>query len=874
MNKKKIIYIVIGSIFLVLGYLNYFGEESKIKEVRKVIETKNAVYEADGYYVEAEKEFDYIDDKESVFEKAKAKIKGMILSGDNVLLDKARNLILNSNIVGISPNGWKINASELKYEKDTETLSSQSLVSAINEKEGIEISGNKFKTNISMDYILLEDGVVIKNKFLSLMADSAQYSSETKKILLKGKINIVGLGNVKDEEGKSKLSGKFNEVYYNLDERNLYAENGFEIDYENISLIGDKFVLNDKEESFKINGNVQIKYQDYLFYVDRIEKDEQSQIINIYGKIKGGNPVYNLSANMGTYNIETKTFKIEGDVSVESVNSETLIADKLEFNTVSKDLNAYGSLLKYSSPTNNLEAEYFIYNTESKVIKTDKKFYAFNEKNQSIRGTDLYYNLATKDFSATNELTLSNGNYELKGENISYVEETGFLKVPEYYELRNLEGDVKLIGNNIVYNRKSGDLISENELNLFSKTGKLNGKNLTYNSNTTLGKIEGPINFDDREKNIYGTAKEIIIKTGDYIKLMGPVNARQNEIVIDTEDMVYKYSDALIHIENPISFKDNKTMVGKVSRASYDPKKAFFKGYNFDMKDATRSAKSDEILYYTNENKLELLKNVVLVSDRNNIRTQNLVYNTKTSDIELKSASQIFYDDYLIKSTFGKVNNKTGEIYVKNANIVSSDKSEFYADTTSGNINNGLINFRGNVKSKVYDKNNEKTEFNGEMLDLYLQKIGDTYKAKKLIMNEKGIFTQLNKKLETDNMEADLEKNIVYLKNRPIITVDNAQKGNTIAKSDFARVLMDDRIIYLDGSVYVKDINEKNEEITMTSNRAEIKNNVASVYEKVKIVNKESILTANEGHYDMDTKKVRLKGNVHVDYVTEKGAGK
>lgn len=878
MNKKKIIYVAVGIVVLVLGYLNYFGEENEIKEIKKVVETKNAIYESDGYYVEAEKELDYIDDKESVFEKAKAKIKGMILSGDNVLLDKARNLILKSNIIGISPNGWKINASELKYEKETDTLTSESLVSAINEEQGIEISGNKFRTNISMDYISLENGVVIKNKFLSLMADSAEYSSETKKVVLKGNITIAGLGAAKDgenQEEQAKLTGKFNEVYYNLDERNLYANNGFEASYDAITLIGDNLVLNDKEESFKINGNVKIKYQDYLFDVDRIEKNAGSQIINIYGKITGGNATYSLVANEGAYDITTKDFKIFGDINATSVNSEKLLADKIEYNIGTKDLKVYGNTVKYTSPTNNLEAEYFTYNTDTKLISTDKKFYAFNEKKQNISGTDLKYSLATKDFSAINELTLANANYKIKGKNITYVEETGLLTIPNEYELTNLSGDIRLVGQTITYNRKTGDLKSDNELNLFSKTGKMTGKNVVYNSNTTLGKIEGPINLDDKERNMQGTAKEILIKTGDYIELVGPINIKQNETVIETENMVYRYSDALVHADSLINFKDvKKGMVGKVSKATYDPKKSILKGYNFDMKEPTRTAKSDEILYYSNESKLELIKNVVLTTDKNAIRTQNLVYNTKTSDIELKSASQINYDNYLIKSSFGKVNNKTGSIFVKNAHITSTDKSEFSADETKGNINNGPIHFTGNVKSTVYDSKGEKTNFNGEMLDLYLEKVGDKYEARKLIMNKPGVFTQLNRKLETDNMEADLVKNIVYLKNRPVMTVDNGDKGNTIGKADFAKAFMDTKVLYLDGNVYVKDINDKKEEIVMTSDRAEIKDNIASAYDKVKVVNKESVLTANEGHYDMTTKKVKLKGNVHVDYVTEKGAGK
>jgi len=101
MSKKKIIYIAMGVIAVVLGYLNYFGSDKEVGDIRKIIETVNAVYESDDYHVEAEKEIDYIDEKESKFEKAKAKIQGMLLSGDNVFLDKDRNLTLDTNILGI-----------------------------------------------------------------------------------------------------------------------------------------------------------------------------------------------------------------------------------------------------------------------------------------------------------------------------------------------------------------------------------------------------------------------------------------------------------------------------------------------------------------------------------------------------------------------------------------------------------------------------------------------------------------------------------------------------------------------------------------------------------------------------------------------------
>ena len=122
MTKKKIIYIVLGVVALVLVYFNYYGSDKEVGDIKKIVETINAVYESDDYHVEAEKEIDYLDEKESKFEKAKAIIQGMILSGDNVFLDKDKNLTLDTNILGISPNGWEIKASELKFNKETKEL--------------------------------------------------------------------------------------------------------------------------------------------------------------------------------------------------------------------------------------------------------------------------------------------------------------------------------------------------------------------------------------------------------------------------------------------------------------------------------------------------------------------------------------------------------------------------------------------------------------------------------------------------------------------------------------------------------------------------------------------------------------------------------
>ena len=48
MNKKKLAYKIVIAALLVLGYLNYFGDEKKVEKKDEVIETTGAVYDTDG----------------------------------------------------------------------------------------------------------------------------------------------------------------------------------------------------------------------------------------------------------------------------------------------------------------------------------------------------------------------------------------------------------------------------------------------------------------------------------------------------------------------------------------------------------------------------------------------------------------------------------------------------------------------------------------------------------------------------------------------------------------------------------------------------------------------------------------------------------
>ena len=886
MSKKKIIYIAMGVIAVVLGYLNYFGSDKEVGDIKKIIETVNAVYESDDIHVEAKKEIDYVDEKESKFEKAKATIQGMFLSGDNAFLDKDRNLSLDTNILGISPNGWEIKASELKYNKETQELVSVKPMYAKNKEKGIEVLANKFKTTVSMDNITLEDGVVIKNKLFSILADRANYNNANKTIVLEGNIrlsNKIGeigdintLKDIKDiqnnniNENDKEMSGTFEKVYFNLDERNLYATDGFDLKYDEVGLKGKNIVLNEITQSFKVTDDVKFTYQDYIFDVNYIEKEPNSDIINVYGQIKGGNPIYSVLADKGEYNINDKKVRIFGNVDITSTKGENLKLDNFIYSSETKEMDMYGNKIKYTSPDNNLEAEYIHYNTITKEVTTNKPFDSWNAKGEGLTGTSIVYNLGTKDFYSKENITVKNKDYGLTTKNVTYKEETGILTAPEPYEIKSNSGDSTINGKSITYNKKTGELVSPGEIIVNDKGTIIKGHDLVYNNISGLGKIQGPIPFENKADNMSGIAKELIIKKGDYVDLIGPIKARRETTNMEFANARYSYKDELIHVNTPVKFNDPvSSMAGSVSSATYSPKDSILRGTNFNMKEPDRSARAQDIvLYNKDERKLELVGNAYISSGNDNISGPKIVYYLDTKDAETPTNSVINYDQYTIKSSYAKVNRESGAVFAKKADVKSIDGNEFSANQAKGNTND-VVHFTGNVKGKSKQKEGD-VFFTGDKADLYMSKVDDKYQAKKVIVDTKSTFTQLNRRIDSNYLELDLIKKEVYAKKNPVLTIDDGPKGNTLVKADDVTGYIDKELIKLNKNVYVKNINEKKEETVLTADRGTVTKEMADVYDSVKIVTKDSVTTANEGHYDIVNRKIRAKGNVHVDYTGDK----
>ena len=389
--KKKILYPVIFAVVIVLGYLNYFREEPGIKEVEEVVETTNVAYETSGYFIEAAKQFDDLKTNNTNFEKASAKFKDMVLSGENVLLDSARNLFLKNNIVGKSGEEWEFFTEKLDYDQLKDAVTSDAGVKAVNKLENIIIKGKNFKTNSKFDFIDLAENVEIINGDTELFGDIGRYTAENKIITLSNN----GKYKTKNKDGKE-ISGTFKNGRYDSDKKLLELFNSFTINYDGITLNGTKMWYNDLNKGFSIPDDPVITAGGYEIFPKEIKNPDGDNIIDIVGEITGTNGETSFRGDTGYYNTDEKKLYVEGNIVITSKVGERVEAEKMIYDTNTKDADFIGKDNKviYTFNDRKAEASKFVYNSGNKMIHLDEG-YTYEDNLYRSAGKKLDYNSDT-----------------------------------------------------------------------------------------------------------------------------------------------------------------------------------------------------------------------------------------------------------------------------------------------------------------------------------------------------------------------------------------------------------------------------------------------------------------------------------------------
>ena len=892
MNKKKIVYGIIFIVVIVLGYLNYFGDEGELGKTEQVIETSNVTYKNEDYVVEAQLQKDYIKENETGFEKAKAKVNDMLISGDNIFIDKVRNLALKNNILGISPNGWSFKAESVDYNKLKDEIKSTTGVTAINEEQGIKISGQNFTTDSKMSYIELTQDVVLENESIALKGDKGEYDDLTKIVVLSNNITLEGRG-----ENVGLVDGHFKTLRYNSDSRILEAWEPFDTTYKEVKLSAESLYFKEDTEALKVSKNVVIEANGFKIYVDRVDKAGNSNILKIAGKIKGSDGTYSFEGDKGEYNTESKVLTILGNIKGSSTKGEKIAGDRLVYDTNSKLMTLSGDKnVKYSSADGELITKVFNYNSEtkemstsgaytfsgtkyeskgknlyyngeSKDVKITEGYLLDKEKKQRLSGDKIAYNTDTQDSSVIGKAFMEDEKYSLSSESIIYTGADKNAKINGNYIVKAQDSGMKFQGKDATYNQESGEFLSAGSVKLQNENYIANGTDLTYNTKPGLGKLGSSIEIVNPKDNIRITGDTFSFKNGEYLEIAGNLHMEGEDVIVDSERARYSLKDKNIYIPEKIDFKskDGKTY-GIMSKGVYYTESSKFVGDNFNGKSNTATLTSRKMTYFSQGEKALFQGKVVMKDTDSTFRGESVEYYPKTETVKSLEKYTINYKDFTFKGDNGVFNNKSGILDGNKSDITTANGDRFISDKVHGNLNEMIMDFTGNVNGHVND-NGVITTFSGEFSRVYFKNSGK-YEILRSEVRENAVFIQGDKKLKSDYIEIDSNRRLVFSKENTELTLVDAVNGETVIKSAVAEVDIDKDMATLIGNVQIKNNNSEYGLTNVTADRGIIRQKAGTVelIGHVEIENNESIVQADRGIYDMNSKKIKASGNVYVDY--------
>lgn len=895
--RKKIIYGIIFSVVVILGYFNYYADEENLTLLNQSIETTNVVYKNDNYEVEAKKQKDFIEKKETEFNKARAKVNEMLLTGDNVLLDKVRNLVLKNNIFGVSQNGWTFKTESAKYNKLTDEITSDTGVVAENSKRKIKISGKNFLTNSKMTFVKLTNDVVLENDNLGLKGDKGLYNDNTKIVELSDNITLFGIG-----KNSGLIGGKFKSLTYNSEKKILESFEPFEIDYKGLNLSAENLYFNDGNEELKITKNIILKVSDFKINCTKIEKNKNSNIIKIYGKITGTNGVYSFVAPRGEYNTESKIFTLFGNIYGTSTKGEKLKGEKLIYYQQKNLMEIIGDGKEiYSSKDGSLFTRKINYNTETKVLTTDER-YSFIGNRFESKGEKLYYNELTKDVEITNgyildkvkkqtvkgnylcfntitEDTKLKGNAELKDDKMKLLSEmldyNGRDKIAtilEKYEVKIFKDGTTIKGENAKYNRETGDFISRGDIFIIGDSYTVKGKNLTYNDKSGLGKLEDKVVLNGKQDNLNIVGGSCSFKNGEYVEIIGNLDITSDKIIAKSAKGVYNLKDKKIYIPEDVDFKtvDGET-TGSLSNGVYNLKNDIFSGDKFNAISEDKVTKvkkfftSDKASYDTKHQKMIFSQNVVIKDNTYTFNGEKAEYYFETDMIKALNSYTMKYGEFIFFGNYGNFDNKNKIFSGNEAKIINQVGDEFISDKVYGNLNEMILDFNGNVKGKANNKGSI-IEFSGEKARIYFKK-NEKYEMLRGEVRNNAMFKEADKILYSDYIEINMEKKLVFSKEGSKLVLTDEKNGETIITAQSVDIDTLNKNIILRGSVTINNNSEYgNTYVIADRGELEEKKEVLILTGNVKIENETSILKTDKAFYNIDSRKIKAVGNVFVEY--------
>ncbi|MEI6856912.1 hypothetical protein [Psychrilyobacter sp.] len=891
---KKMSYYIGGILLVVFVYFNYIKEPEQIeKKGKEFLVTSNVSYDVENYHVEAEKQIDDTVAKKRTFEKAIAVFDGMKLSGDNALVDGANNLFLENNILGISQNGWKIEAEKASYDQKSEKIYASNQVKAYNEEEGLTLYGDSLVTDTKLEDLNLKDDIRVVTDKMQLSANFVHYNDVTKILNIKENIRIRGtkLGNLQTDE----LSGHFKEARYDGIKKTIHAQGDFVVYYKGANLRAKDLKYDEITGNFIISKDIVIEFENGKLSMDKINYVADENKMHFIGPLRGKNGDFNLNADNGVYDALSGMLKIDGNIKIYSETSK-LLADSGTYNTKTGDLYMTSKkLVSYEDVDRKILTKDLTYNSKSKELKLLNSYDYRGNTYESI-GKELYYNDETKvgkiidgsfkgskiggradkvDFNLEKKSYIFKGNAEvilsgsiLKSQRIDVDDVSKKAYIYGKYTIYNPKDKITFYGENAEYNIDIGDLISRGQVKVIQDEKIMTGENLTYNSNTGLGKIEKNIVIVDKGgSKMIGDRGEF--DTNNYAEIIG------NLRIITKGSTLYANRGKYIFVEERVNIPGNIKIISKDGSANmndgiYFIAEKMLKAKNFNGISGNKKASGDEMNYYISRQVVQLNKNVVVQNPEMKFMGSQVEYSFITDDIYTSEKYKIYYENYIIDGETVKGNMKSEILDGTRVNLTSSTGEKLYGDFMFGDLKNRQIDLDGNVHVLAFNVDNktqkkEPVKIRGDTAKVFLyENANGELSISRSEIKKNVVYEYQDMILYSGYMEVDLIKKIALGRRGNRLNIG----GTTDIKSEITDIDMNTEVVVLIKNVEFKNIDEDDKVMTASSDKGKIfnKTKIAVLRENVIADTIEIHIEADYAKYFMKTGILNAKGNVRIDY--------
>lgn len=206
-----------------------------------------------------------------------------------------------------------------------------------------------------------------------------------------------------------------------------------------------------------------------------------------------------------------------------------------------------------------------------------------------------------------------------------------------------------------------------------------------------------------------------------------------------------------------------------MDRGVYYTEDSKFVGDNFSGKSNTSTLTSKKMTYFSKEEKLLFQDKVVMKDIDSTFRGESVEYYPKIETVKSLDKYTIDYKDFAFKGDSGVFNNKTGILDGNRSDITTVNGDRFTSDKIHGNLKEMIMDFIGDVKGEVKDKG-VVTTFEGDFARVYFKNSGK-YEILRSEIRENAVFVQGDKKLESDYIEIDSNRRLVFSKESTKLTI-------------------------------------------------------------------------------------------------------